>query len=346
MVNYEKMSPEEKVRCILDALANERISDGLLELIQGWVLSDDNQDAKEKELDRILDRLFIELKEPQERTNRLLAELHERYGLPPVEKSTPRRMSVRRRMLIRIAAVVTPLLILGGAVWLLTNKAGDETEPVQIAYTTESTFEDTYKEIQLPDGSLIRVGPQTTVGYAADFTADRSVILNGEAFFSVRPFDGKPFTIRTNSLSLTVLGTEFNVIDFDGEMAVEVALFNGKVAVDAGDEHVDMTPMTRLVLDQATGEVDIKGITGREAEAIRKRALTFEDIYLVDVLQRIGRYYGTELHIPEGLEGSRLVRIAFDAGDSLDDVLFALREATKIFDYEIDADTVEITLRK
>jgi transmembrane sensor len=62
---------------------------------------------------------------------------------------------------------------------------------------------------------------------------DREVRLKGEAFFRVRP-DGTPFIVSTNGGTVSVLGTEFNVKDREGNL--EVAVLKGRVRVTSGGE--------------------------------------------------------------------------------------------------------------
>jgi transmembrane sensor len=74
----------------------------------------------------------------------------------------------------------------------------------------------------LPDGSSLALGAQSVV--AIDFKgARRTVELNeGEAFFAVKHDKTRPFVVRAGSLSVTAIGTQFDVLRTGSRVAVTV----------------------------------------------------------------------------------------------------------------------------
>ncbi len=86
--------------------------------------------------------------------------------------------------------------------------------------------------LQLPEESNVVLNAGSRVAYGQrTFARDRSLKLDGEAFFRVKP--GSTFTVETSYGSVTVLGTSFNVYARDGKLEVEC--FTGKVRVDASN---------------------------------------------------------------------------------------------------------------
>jgi ferric-dicitrate binding protein FerR (iron transport regulator) len=84
------------------------------------------------------------------------------------------------------------------------------------------------KEVLLPDKSGVFMNASTTVKYdASEWATNRTVTLEGEAFFNVA--HGATFTVQTEQGSVRVLGTSFNVKS-RGEV-LAVACKTGKVAV-------------------------------------------------------------------------------------------------------------------
>jgi transmembrane sensor len=145
---------------------------------------------------------------------------------------------------LKVAAVF--LLVSAAALWMpyfLTRKddtrytsAADTNTPVTIlkSFTTDNTRVDT-----LPDGSVITLNKNTRLDYPAAFTGHtRNVQLNGEAFFNVKHDPDKPFVIKVNDVSITVLGTSFNVNSRDGK--TEVIVETGMVSVQKNDEKVTL----------------------------------------------------------------------------------------------------------
>jgi transmembrane sensor len=67
------------------------------------------------------------------------------------------------------------------------------------------------KEVQLPDGSTVKLNNGSSIQFLENFNADeREVKLEGEAFFSVTK-NSHPFVVVTNNAKITVLGTKFDV---------------------------------------------------------------------------------------------------------------------------------------
>ncbi|MCF2496216.1 FecR family protein [Dyadobacter chenhuakuii] len=90
------------------------------------------------------------------------------------------------------------------------------------------------KVVSLPDGSSVRLSPESKISYPAVFVQnEREVLLNGEAFFEVVKNPESPFKVYTNDVVTTVLGTSFTVKAFDQDKDVRVVVKTGRVTVAA-----------------------------------------------------------------------------------------------------------------
>lgn len=166
-----------------------------------------------------------------------------------------KREAVRQPLWRRLpgyAAAV--LLVLGIAGYLINNRqvytedlavVSETTERVEIINSGNSD-----KEIDLPDGSLVRLSPGSTIRYSLGFPQEtgRSVDLEGEAFFDVERDTLRPFSVHSGGLTTRVLGTSFTVRS--GVKDVSVTVNTGKVAVSpAGQESepIILLPNERVV---------------------------------------------------------------------------------------------------
>lgn len=97
----------------------------------------------------------------------------------------------------------------------------------------DTTFETSFGEqttVSLPDGSEVMLNAKTTISFnESSWDSDRTVSLDGEAYFKVQK--GEKFTVTTNSGTVEVLGTEFNVHAHDNTAIFEVKCHEGKVQV-------------------------------------------------------------------------------------------------------------------
>ena len=86
--------------------------------------------------------------------------------------------------------------------------------------------------LTLSDGSTVELSPGSKLSYPEKFNAaKREVILNGEANFNVAKDVAKPFSVYSNSVLITVLGTRFTVKSYEANNATKVILHEGRVVV-------------------------------------------------------------------------------------------------------------------
>ncbi len=136
-----------------------------------------------------------------------------------IQKEKQKEVKVKKLLIPKwIYAVAAGIaLLLGYTFFLNQNKS----------YTTGYGEQ---LEITLPDGSEARLNAKATLYFKnRNWGAnERTVFLDGEAFFKVKK--GNTFTVVSGKRTVTVLGTQFNVIatsDF-----FEVGCYEGKVKVD------------------------------------------------------------------------------------------------------------------
>ncbi|WP_299112734.1 FecR family protein [uncultured Winogradskyella sp.] len=101
--------------------------------------------------------------------------------------------------------------------------------------TIETGFGES-RSIVLLDGSEVILNSKSRVSYDEDlWETERTLSLNGEAYFKVAK--GKTFTVKTDNGSVTVLGTQFNVISKNDFF--DVVCYEGKVGVKTFEsEHI------------------------------------------------------------------------------------------------------------
>lgn len=338
--NNNSRHTRENIQRILAELTEGNPTEGLLSAIQGWLIDSDNLEEKDEELLRV----FIEsLKfdpNPDTETHRMLAQLEKRLGFPAPKRA---RIPLYKRATFKVAAVLIPAALVVGTLFFVGKD--DETDSVSqpVLMSVRSVVGDRQR-IMLPDSSEVVLKGSTTISYADDFLASRNVAVEGEAFFSVRKMDGKPFTVEAQDIKVTVLGTEFNVRAHGGMAISEVTLASGKVEITGADKKVALAPMEQVRYDSRTKEFFVKQVTDAEILHITGETLSFEQTPLSEVFGQISSYYGIAIDVDSSIAADKTIRARFEECDKLDDVLYAIRRATRqAFDYEIAGDTVRIT---
>lgn len=89
----------------------------------------------------------------------------------------------------------------------------------------------TYKFI-LPDGTEVWLNADTKLSFPYRFASNRrEVLLEGEAYFEVAKDNAKPFIVKTAKQQVSVLGTHFNIKEYNDEAEVKTTLLEGSVKV-------------------------------------------------------------------------------------------------------------------
>lgn len=327
----------ERASGLLDALMDDRVAEETREKIQEWFTSD----MSKKEKYEALKKLFIDLK-PNLKHDRYeyeqYAKISKILGFSDDELTLPvrnRRLGLRRYA-VRIAAALIPAIAIAGAAWLWVERAGETAERYPVANVSVSVSADGQKRIVLPDGSQVWVNSSSTISYNDDFSTERFVSLTGEAFFSVARDTARPFRVRTDQLTVEVLGTQFNIKAHGHEELSEVILTSGSVHVSTPKKKaIELKPNERLTFDHNTKKALLDRIDGDTVSNWRVANLRFVDTPLEDALEKVGVYYGRDLSMTGWRRTEDLINLDFDRELPLEEVLGVLRNITGTFNYEI-----------
>ena len=137
-------------------------------------------------------------------------------------------IAIMRTLLFKISSVAAACLILFGLGFLMFR--GNNNEVV--------AFRGSHINYNLPDGSKVTINADSRIAFnKREFTKNRSLILEGEAFFNVEK--GTAFLITTNNADIKVLGTSFNV--FSRDDVFKVTCISGKISVSDENQTVEIS---------------------------------------------------------------------------------------------------------
>ena len=179
------------------------------------------------------------------------------------------------------------------------------------------------KESVLPDGTKVFLNYNSTLTYPSDFDGDlRTVSLNGEAFFDVKPDAAHPFVINVNGAEIRVLGTSFNVKAYK-EKPVRVDVSTGKVQVSKA--------ANKVLLQKGEGaEVlsnEIKSLKANEnLLSYRTQIYEFEGTSLADIIASIREGYHADVRLSNQQIAKCKLTIRFEK-EPLDATLSVIAES-------------------
>ncbi|CAM1359017.1 conserved hypothetical protein [Tenacibaculum sediminilitoris] len=200
-------------------------------LIQKW-LRNELTNEEQATFNALKDASFYE--EIIQESQRFKADKH--ISIPSfetLENRLPDKKSTLSSSWITLISKIAAILIIGlGIFYFFNNK---KSEVIKTQYADN-------KSIILPDNSIVKLNELSRLEYnTTTWKKQRSLQLNGEAYFDVEK--GMRFDVNTPNGTVSVLGTEFNVLDRDSifkvscyEGLVEVTYKNKITKLPAGKE--------------------------------------------------------------------------------------------------------------
>ena len=173
----------------------------------------------------------------------------------------------------------------------------------------------------LPDGSEVMLNANSRLVWNKwEQGKDREVWLEGEAFFHIKKTSTKNrFIVHANGMDIIVTGTQFNVVNRDGES--NILLKEGSVTLKTKDgQELKLLPgdyvkiNNRLPLKETAPEEKVLAWT--------QAKLVFENTPLSDAAKIISQHYGLKVTVQKDVEQKTLNGIL--PNDNLDVLLKAL----------------------
>jgi len=170
------------------------------------------------------------------------------------------------------------------------------TEPVAII---KSTPRGNKKLITLPDGSKVTLNADSKLTYNDDFVQNRTIPLEGEAFFDVVKDENHPFTVITNNIATTALGTSFNIKAYDGNSDIRVILATGKVKVEnsLSNKHIEIQPGEAVYYFGENKTFERQHIDLAKALSWKEGILQFDKVPFDEIITDLERWYGVDIHV-------------------------------------------------
>jgi len=233
---------------------------------------------------------------------------------------------------LKIAAI---LVLVAGA-WMMYNVFGPAN------YTDLAASNKVITE-HLPDGSEVTLNKNSQISYATEFKDDRSVRLKkGDVFFSVAHDKSRPFVIEVNKVSVTVVGTSFNVKHLKGE--TEVIVETGIVKVSIGKEVVELHKGEKVLIKEASPKLIKEQNTDQLYSYYRSGEFVFSKTPLWKVAEILNEAYDAQIVIQDASIANETLNTTLKEATSLDKNLEIITGT--IQNLKIDSNDGQIVLSK
>lgn len=252
-----------------------------------------------------------------------------------------RRFSMRS--FLRYAAVFILAL---GLTWTIAYWQQSPKEIVSTVYQQFTVPPGQRTQVVLSDGTKVWLNATTTLKYPVDFGKNsRHVILDGEATFDVTPAD-MPFTVSADQVTVTVLGTKFNVRGYSNENYIETALVEGTVKMSNAREEVILSPGQVASFLKESEKTIVKEIPEIENKlGWNTNKLIIEGERLADIVKVLERRFDVTITLTDKELNDYRYTGKFVYNENIEQVLQVIAATTAIH-YTIDKQQITISKKK
>ncbi len=183
-------------------------------------------------------------------------------------------------------------------------------------------------KIHLPDGSTLWINSGSSISYASDFLKNRILNVQGEVYLDVKKDAAHPFVVKTNRMEVTVLGTTFNVTDYERDKETAVVLVQGSVDVTLENNlKKRLVPNQRLTIQD--GDLKVDEVDVYQYTCWKDDLMIFKEQKLRDILKSLSRYYDVHIEMSDSLK-DEIYHGTLDLNGSIDDVLSTISLVTPL----------------
>jgi ferric-dicitrate binding protein FerR (iron transport regulator) len=241
------------------------------------------------------------------------------------------------------AAVASVAILLTLAFHHILNREPEN----KVSYILAQTPNGVKSRITLPDASIVYLNSGSTLRYPATFERnERKVLLKGEAYFEVKKDPAHPFVVETGNLHVKVLGTHFNVKNYDEDNVIETSLLEGSVEVEKisdniVNENVYLTLNQQAVYNKESGKISKRNIDASLAAIWKENKYYFENEYFSSIAAKLERNFNVKIMINSEKLNDRTFSGLLDKNRTIYQILDALKIYCN-FNYVVKGDTVII----
>jgi transmembrane sensor len=145
------------------------------------------------------------------------------------------------------------------------------------------------------DKTVVHLNYNTSLTYPAHFGEnDRTVYLDGEAYFQVAKDSKRPFRVVTSSGIVREYGTTFNV-NTNAENGLEVVLVEGSISLTSHNGKECMLAPGEMATLQSTGRMFVNKVDVEPYVAWNKGQFVFDNYTLERIMKVLSQWYGKKV---------------------------------------------------
>lgn len=200
---------------------------------------------------------------------------------------------------LRYAAVAIIILCTCSYVGYFAYHTNKAFSMIEVSATAKSI-----KRVLLPDGTNVWLNHSSTLRYPQKFTKEkRDVELKGEAYFEVTKNPHQPFIVKSDAMTIEVLGTKFNFNTKHSNNYEELSLLEGVVQIHGNNDKNTITiiPGQKIILNKQTQQITIQRVDARMESLWHENMISFKRSNIQKIVAILERLYNIHINIDSNI---------------------------------------------
>ncbi|WP_285056360.1 FecR family protein [Pedobacter ginsengisoli] len=219
---------------------------------------------------------------------------------------------------LKIAAI----LVMIGGIWMAYSLFGPDRYKDLVAQNQVLTE-------QLPDGSELTLNKNSEISYVRNFKKHRHVKLSrGNVFFNVAHDKAHPFVIGINKVSVTVVGTSFNIKRLNDQ--IEIIVETGIVRVELNGEKIELHKGEKILIGSPDDKLIKEKNTDQLYNYYRSNLFIANNTPLQKVADVMNEAYGSQIRISDPSLGAETISTTFKVDAGLEGNLKVIMETMEV----------------
>ena len=201
-------------------------------------------------------------------------------------------------------------------------------------------------EVVLPDGSNVWINSGSTLTYDRHFNGkERSVYLQGEAYFEITENKKRPFIVHTKHITVQALGTSFNVRSYETDSLASAVLLEGKVKVSASGHETILSVNERATFDKRKQTLLADRVEALNFIEWKNGNIYFSNQTYDEIARALSRIYNVEIQFASeqlrpmrfsGTLGSSGIKNALDILSMTSPMYYEMKDTTIILHHKAE----------
>jgi ferric-dicitrate binding protein FerR (iron transport regulator) len=213
---------------------------------------------------------------------------------------------ITRKITLRFMRYAASILILAGVSVASYKYVTDWQYPRMVAIAAGGNEQ--MKQVMLDDSTRVWLSAGSRIEYPERFgKKERTVSVEGKAYFEVTKDTKRPFYVKTETYTVKVLGTSFEVNAFKYKQTSDVVLMEGKVEIldrNRTSLYV-LQPGQQFEIDKLNNRFVLHTVDAAMYASWHGGKLEFDGQTFAEIAKVLERHYNVRIVLDDGIAGNK-----------------------------------------